>query len=56
MLVLFFVMAANIGAIKRQVTSLATHDPTLYTCHHCKSEYKGKHVNCPHCGTKQTYS
>ncbi len=54
MLIVFFVMAANISAIKRDARNFYKGHGA-YVCGLCKKYFVGRKKDCPHCGEKINY-
>jgi len=63
-LIIFFVMAANIGKIKRDISDIkrviiafgkANDYGSIYKCENCFKLYEGKLAKCPHCGVEKVY-
>jgi rubrerythrin len=68
--IVFFVMAINLGSIRKNVQSIqkmltgwaketgyakATGSGSTYICKNCKKKYEGTLAVCPHCGNPNTY-
>ena len=55
LLIVFAVMASNVGTIKRKISwfleaySKETGIGRTYKCGSCKKEFSGKQEKCPHC-------
>jgi len=56
-LIVFFVIGANVGALKRTLNQILENGYTQYTCGHqdCKSKFIGKQSKCPVCNKKITW-
>jgi hypothetical protein len=69
-LIVFFVMAINLGIIRKNVQSIHkilinwAKEPgyanekssgSTYICKNCKKKYEGTLAVCPHCGNPNTY-
>jgi len=68
--IVFFVMAINLGIIRKNVQSInkmlngwaketgyakETGSGSTYICKNCKKKYEGTLAVCPHCGNPNTY-
>jgi len=68
--IVFFVMAINLGIIRKNVQSInrmlngwaketgyvkETSSGSTYICKNCKKKYEGTLAVCPHCGNPNTY-
>jgi rubrerythrin len=68
--IVFFVMAINLGIIRKNVQSInkmlngwakesgyakITGSGSTYICKNCKKKYEGTLAVCPHCGNPNTY-
>jgi hypothetical protein len=68
--IVFFVMAINLGIIRKNVQSIhktlngwvketgyakETGSGSTYICKNCKKKYEGTLAICPHCGNPNTY-
>jgi hypothetical protein len=68
--IVFFVMAINLGNIRKNVQSIQkmlnvwaketgyakeTGSGATYICKNCKKKYQGTLAVCPHCGNPNTY-
>jgi hypothetical protein len=69
-IIVFFVMAINLGTIRKNVQSIhkmlngwskenvyakETGSGSTYICKNCKKKYEGTLAVCPHCGNPNTY-
>ena len=69
-LIVFFIMAINLGNIRKNVQSIQkmldgwpketshakdTGSGSTYICKNCKKKYEGTLAVCPHCGNPNTY-
>ncbi|MBT6836972.1 MAG: hypothetical protein HOA61_13080 [Bacteroidetes bacterium] len=64
-LIVFLVMASNIGAMKKKVDNIEKYIHGFakeygygitYKCSDCKKAFEGKQEKCPHCGEENEYS
>jgi hypothetical protein len=68
--IVFFIMAINLGNIRKNVRSIQkmldgwvketgyakkTGSGATYICKNCKKQYEGTLAVCPHCGNPNTY-
>jgi rubrerythrin len=68
--IVFFVMAINLGIIRKNVQSIQKmlnswakesgytkekSSGSTYICKNCKKKYEGTLAVCPHCGNPNTY-
>jgi rubrerythrin len=69
-IIVFFVMAINLGNIRKNVQSIQKMlngwvketgsakekgSASTYICKNCKKKYEGTLAVCPHCGNPNTY-
>ncbi len=48
-LIMFIVIASNVGSIKNHMKNIYTNGYKQYACGSCQKPFWGKHPKCPNC-------